>query len=236
MLTRGIPDSLLVRNEPRQHKFQLEQAPRIRVASGAGATSCHRPEAPALSVRHPNFHGEFMDKVFEGVVGYWRGTFGFIDYECGSRVDSIFYPGKNVVPDNIGRTGHGKIEGSPVHFKITKAPHHGELKPTATEITPVFPSDVLDPLNWREISHVERIGPGCIYLRRQTGEQLFLHLSDVLPEFRDRFPSLKIGDAVFHGVRPSTKSGAAYATFRAVAAELFSPEEQEEIRCSEVEQ
>ena len=175
-----------------------------------------------------------MDKVFEGVVGYWRGTFGFIDYECGSRVDSIFYPGKNVVPDNIGRTGHGKIEGSPVHFKITKAPHHGELKPTATEITPVFPSDVLDPLNWREISHVERIGPGCIYLRRQTGEQLFLHLSDVLPEFRDRFPSLKIGDAVFHGVRPSTKSGAAHATFRAVAAELFSPEEQYEMR-NEVE-
>ena len=175
-----------------------------------------------------------MDKVFEGVVRYWRGTFGFIDYECGSRIDSVFYPGKNVVPDNVGRTGHAKIEGSLVRFKLIKAPHRGELKPTATEVTPLFPSDVPDPLNHREVSRIERLGPGCVYLRRETGEQLYLHRSEVLPEFKDRFEALRIGDAIFHGVRPATKNSVVQSTWRAVAAELFSPEEQYEMR-NEVE-
>jgi hypothetical protein len=110
----------------------------------------------------------------------------------------------------------------------------GELRPTATQVTPLFPSHVSDPLNHREVSRIERLSPGCVYLRRETGEQLFLHISDVLPEFLDRFEILRVGDAVFHGVRPATKNSIVQSTWRAVAAELFSPEEQEKMH-SEVE-
>jgi hypothetical protein len=176
-----------------------------------------------------------MDTEFEGTIRLWNGTYGFIDYTLGRRIDSIFFPGKNIVCDNIGRTAHGKIEGNLVNFKILKAPHRGELRPTATEVKPLFRSDVTDPFAHREVSRVERLGPGCAYLRRQTGEQIFLHVSAVLPAFLDRFPTLRIGDAVFHGVKPSTKNSVAHATWRAFAAELFSLEEQEELRSKQSE-
>ena len=170
-----------------------------------------------------------IDQIFEGVIGVWNRSYGFIDFESGARVDSIFYPGKNIVPDNVGRTGSGKIVGSQVNFKIVKAPWRGELRPCAVGVTPIFASNVPDPEKHREVSTVERLAPSGIFLRRKTGEELFLNLSDVLPEFHARIATLRVSDHVFHGVAPSIKNSTAHFTWRATAAELFSREEQESL-------
>lgn len=167
------------------------------------------------------------DQVFEGTIRVWKDTFGFIDYDSdGSRIDSIFYPGKNIIPDNLGRTGHGKIEGSPLRFKIIMSLNRGELRPTAVEVTPLFPSDVEDPEAHREVSRVERLCFRGVYLRRETGGQLYLSIDNILPEFRTRFSALRQGDLVWHGVKPPTKVGT-QTTWCAVAGELYSRQEQD---------
>jgi hypothetical protein len=171
-----------------------------------------------------------VERIYEGSVDKWvdRGnasSFGFIEFEHGARIDRIFFYHASITQDNIGRTLHGRIAGNLVRFKIEKSMYRGEVRPRATGITSVFPCDVPNTEDHREISTVEKLAPSYVYLRRQCGDELYLGSKDVVEAFRDRWSTLRKGSRVWHGVAASDDK---HQTFRAVCAELFAPDEFEE--------
>jgi hypothetical protein len=166
-------------------------------------------------------------KNYEGTVAKWLGTFGWIDFEQGRRITSIFFCGAAIVPDDLGRTADATFQGSPVKFQIVKTLHKGQDSEAATNVIPLFREIVKDPdalrRMHREISIVEKIEFNSARLRRESGDSIFLKAQDVVEEFRNRFRELRVGDCVYHAVDAPKGER---ATWRAIRAEIYSREEQ----------
>jgi hypothetical protein len=111
--------------------------------------------------------------------------------------------------------------GNLVRFRIEKTMHRGESRPRAYDVTSVFPVDVENPDEHREISFVEKATSTYAFLRRKCGDQIYLNKFDVVEAFRDRWRTLREGDRVWHGVSAPNDG----QTWSAVAAEIFAPGE-----------
>jgi len=172
-------------------------------------------------------------KILEGVIDRWvdrgpscggSGGFGFIEFDTGgASLHRIFYLWEGIDPDNIGRRSHGRIPGAPVRFRTVKCLHRGQPSTKAIEVQSVFPTDVPDPESHREVSVVERIIPGAVFLARDHGDQAFLTLDGVAPEHQHKFHKLRVGDHVYHGVRPPDDHRLLYV---ATEAEFYSEAEE----------
>jgi hypothetical protein len=171
-----------------------------------------------------------IDKIFEGTIDHWvdQGSvgprsYGFITFDNGARTATrVYFCRAGITEDNIGRTLHGRILGNLVRFRIEKTMHRGETPPRAYYITSVFPVDADSPEDHREISFVEKLTPTYAFLRRKCGDQIYLNRLDVVEAFRDRWPTLQEGSRIWHGVSAPNEG----QTWRAVAAEIFAPDEQ----------
>lgn len=176
-----------------------------------------------------------VDKMFDGTVDYWKDTgtangFGFLSYESGSRIDRIYFDHNGITPSSIGITQHAKIVGNLVRFRLSAHMHKGERKPKATAIESVFSTEITTLVeDHREISVIDHIvrGPkrevASVFLKRKSGDQLYLSHSNVAPEHRDRFHRLQIGQHVWHGVQRPTGS---HLTWLATAGEFYSKGEE----------
>ena len=103
--------------------------------------------------------------------------------------------------------------------------------PIATDVAPLFLLDEPQSLaGYREVSHVKTRTHDYAFLTRPCGDTLFLHRSDVVPGFEDRWRFLSIGTPVFHGVKEDEEG-----RFRASVVELYSLEEILDPRYEEVE-
>jgi hypothetical protein len=179
------------------------------------------------------------DRIFEGTIDHWsdRGDaagFGFIECSLGGpRLDRIFYGQNDILPDAIGRRLHGRILGNLVRFRLGKHVHRGQPTAKAVDIESVFPVDIANPQAHREVSVIDNIVAGSrgpvasVFLLRSSGDKLYLGYDGVAEAHRDRFPHLKRGDHVWHGVEPPAGN---QKLFRAVHAEFYSPEEENAMR------
>lgn len=105
--------------------------------------------------------------------------------------------------------------------------HRGQPSLKAEHITPVFSYDIADVEHHQEISTVEQLGRGFVFLRRESGDMLYLNPRGAADPSVIDLQVFDKGDKVFHGVAAPTER---QPSFRAVEAELFSPEEQEAMR------
>jgi hypothetical protein len=77
----------------------------------------------------------------------------------------------------------------------------------------------------REVSVVEHILKGLhqpiasVFLKRSSGDKLYLSIADVAESHKERFPNLCVGDHVWHGVAPPHGD---QRTWRATGAEFYS--------------
>jgi hypothetical protein len=181
-----------------------------------------------------------LDKAFQGTIEYWvdRGNssgFGFVSYESGSRIDRVFFSHEDITPDGLGRRSHAKIIGSRVKFKLTKYLYKDQPSAKAVEVQSIFPSDAADP-NHREVSVVEHVIKGShqpiasVFLKRSSGDKLYLTSCSVAAGHKDRFHNTRIGDHVWSGVKPPTDG---HPTWLATEAEFYSKAEEEAIRQEE---
>lgn len=166
------------------------------------------------------------ERIFEGEIARWverpRNSFGFIRYDSGSSIDHVWFAEDGIRPDNVFRTSHARQVGNDIRFRIVKSEHRSAPSSKAVDIVSVFPTNIADPEKHREISRVARVGKSHVILRRRSGDQLFLHLSDVVDAFRPRWAILQEGSKVYHGVSgPAEKC----PTPRATNAEIFGDNE-----------
>jgi hypothetical protein len=197
----------------------------------------HRKAFDSLKPARVHFiFGELtmQGKLFEGTIDFWtdRGNaagFGFILFSAGGRqLDRIFYAHDDIVPDSIGRRQHGRILGNLVRFKLGKHLHRGQPTAKALDVESVFPVDIANAEAHREVSTVDHILKGtrepiaAVFLKRNCGDKLYLSCDGVVPEFRDRWKTLRVGSRVYHGVAAPTER---QKTWQAVAAEIFAPGE-----------
>ena len=177
------------------------------------------------------------DRIYEGEIDFWtdRGNaagFGFVSYDSGSRIDRAFFSHDDIAPDALGRRSHAKIIGSLVRFKLRKYSYKGELSAKAIEVQSIFSADVENVQDHREVSVVERILKGSAFLKRTCGDKVYLGLADVADDHKGRFQKLRIGDHVWSGVAPPLGN---QRTWRATAAEFYSPEEEAALREQEIQ-
>jgi len=172
----------------------------------------------------------------DGVVQRWLDRYGWIEYQegRGKHPSTVFFCGTSIVPDTIGRTADAKIPGSPVQFEIITVNHKGKVALRADNVEALFREKIQDPeafrTAYREISVVHEKSFNSCLLRRDSGDFILLKRQDVVDVFQDRFADLRVGDRVFHGVAAPAEER---KTWRAVEAEIFSREEQEELYGSE---
>jgi cold shock CspA family protein len=178
------------------------------------------------------------DKVYEGEVVKWfdrrdASGFGFIKFESGRNVNSVFFDYDDIVEDNIGRRLHARIIGNLVRFRLDTHIHRGEKRAIARDVTSIFPTDVRGPENHREISVVDRIVPGkrepiaAAFLVRECGDKLYLNCDGVANAHKHRFRYLRVGQHVWHGIEPPIGN---QKSFRAVHSEFYSDVEEAAIQ------
>lgn len=172
------------------------------------------------------------ENYFEGIVDKFCAdgrNFGFITYRHSGRECRVFFHNGSIRPDNIGRTGQAWTEQTLVRFKLEHAIRRGESRLTATDVHPVFAEEPIKcPEAHREVSQVIKFSSSrnSVWLQRQSGEQLFLRLKHVVPQFVPRFQEeLRVGDWVFHGVVENVERDP--TVWEATEAEIFSREENE---------
>jgi hypothetical protein len=184
-----------------------------------------------------------LDKVFEGTIDKWvdRGNaagFGFVGFESGSRIDRAFFSHDDITPDALGRRSHAKIVGSPIRFKLSKYLYRGEPSAKAVEVQSIFSADVENVQDHREVSVVEHILKGSrqpiasVFLKRRSGDKLYLGIEDVAADHKEGFRRLRVGDHVWSGIAPPLGN---QRTWRATAAEFYSPEEEAALREQEIQ-
>lgn len=156
--------------------------------------------------------------------------FDYLDFGMGGpRLDRIFYTQDDVVPDVIGRTLHGRILGNLVRFRLAKHIHRGQQVAKATYVESVFGVDTAGVANHREVSIVNNIVTGShrpiasVFLKRSSGDKLYLGYDGVAEAHQDQVQHLKLGDHVWHGVAPPLGN---QRTWRATVAEFYSDNEE----------
>jgi hypothetical protein len=174
-----------------------------------------------------------LNAIHEGEICHFSKSeggrgFGFIRFDQGRNRSRIYFNLADVSPDNLGRTTHARIIGSPVRFRMQKYTRNGEPAVKAAEVCAIFPTDVPEPESHRECAVVETIVRGSVFLRRESGDQLHLCRSGVADDHRHRFDELRVGDHIWCGVQPPTDSR--HSNWSAVDARFYSPQEEVEIR------
>ncbi len=177
-----------------------------------------------------------MENYVEGVVDKWCGGFGFITYRHSGRDCRVFFHNGSIRPDEIGRTSQCWIEQTLVRFKVTQVVHRGKDRTVAVDVHPIFADEPLDcPGAHREVSSVVQISSSrnSMWLMRESGEQIYLRVKHVLPQYIHRFQGeLREGDFVFHGVVENPERDP--IVWEATEAEIFSREENDRLRRGEL--
>ena len=130
----------------------------------------------------------------------WERNFGFIEYDDarGCR-RSIFYSGRNIRGDWKGSRSWAFAARIPVSFTIAHRPNN---KPHAEDVASIFQmSEPEDLAAYRETSEFVSKTHDYGFLKRPCGDQLFIHLNDVIQGYKDRWDFLEIGSPVYHGAR-----------------------------------
>lgn len=162
---------------------------------------------------------------FHGDVVSWnqeKGV-GFIKY--GFEEKSVLFRFPGVQRDWKGSRVWSTVVGTPVTFEIGERRRpRGDLQKVAINITPLFrleePQDLREI---REISLVTRVNFDFGFLKRPCGDELFFHISDVIPGFEPYWDDIKVCNVpIFHGV-----SCDLLGRWRADCIALYSPAEIE---------
>jgi cold shock CspA family protein len=145
---------------------------------------------------------------------------GFIQKATGQRV---FFPIGNVQPDGLLSRAWSFVENTPVTFiQVQRLTRSGEYKSVATDVSPLFPFDEVEDMeSRREVSTVLTLSGPWGFARREDGDDVFFHRSDVLSEFSKRWEFVKSGVPIYHGIKIGGKDGMP----RASCIELYSPQE-----------
>jgi hypothetical protein len=101
------------------------------------------------------------------------------------------------------------------------------MAPCAADVASLFPlSEPQDLSEYREVSTVLSLHKGFVFLKRDCGDVLFLHQTNITPGFKSRWNLLEFGSPVNHGAAFDTDS----QRWRAVDAELYSYDELESFK------
>jgi hypothetical protein len=95
-------------------------------------------------------------------------------------------------------------------------------KKHAEDVAPIFPmSEPEDLAAYRETSEISKKTYDYAFLKRPCGDELFVHLGDVIQQYKDCWNLLEIGSPVYHGARFDEET----QRWRADYVELYSFDE-----------
>ena len=165
-------------------------------------------------------------KRFEGETRDWNfeKNFGFIDYESDDgQCRTVFYCSRNIQEDWRGSRAWAFCPSIPVTFTISRRLVKDQHKKYAEDVAPIFPMSEPELLAaYRETSEMISKKNDYGFLKRPCGDVLFVHLGDVLEQYKNRWNLLTIGSPVYHGVRYDEGT----QKWRADYVELYSLDEQ----------
>ena len=97
-----------------------------------------------------------------------------------------------------------------------------QSKERAEDVTPIFPmSEPEDLAAYRETSEISKKTYDWAFLKRPCGDELFVHVGDVIEQHKDRWSLLEVGSPVYHGVKYDEVT----QRWRSAYVELYSLDE-----------
>jgi len=174
--------------------------------------------------------------IYSGAVSMKNtdDKYGAIRYEDSGRSYSVLCLPRNCIPNEIGEVRDVFVDGQLVSFEVETVAHNGKMHLVATNVISHFREQFIGDINTHgEASTLERwLVPGRNgFLRRANGWDVIYFESDPKNSYhRDNMARLRIGDYVWHQVKPRPTNAQDRDKFIATNLVFYSDAEQERFK------